>query len=65
MSIPDMDSFPADAKWETPYVWNTETNEWERIPKLVSGTIMVDGEAVSFDSEESYLAASQVPELRT
>ena len=59
---PDMDTFPDDASWDTPYVWNTDEAKWERVPKL-TGHLVVDGEEVAFDDEACFMAASQVPEL--
>lgn len=61
---PDMDTYPDDASWETPYVWDAVDGEWERIPEL-TGHLIVDGEEVPFHDEASYNAASQWPELRT
>jgi hypothetical protein len=61
---PDVDALPDDASWETPYVWDAEQAEWERV-RRVAGHLIVDGEEVPFDSEETYMAASRVPEVRT
>jgi len=59
-----IDPLPDDASWETPYAWDSEQAEWERVPE-VTGYLVVDNEEVPFHDEASYFAASRVPELRT